>query len=224
MQENIKKTIEQLQDNFADKLIDKLIDTEFAMFQHVQGSHGRASCQNDPKTFHMMRKAQFCTWSVEVLESYEADLERAGQEGRNMPEEKYAFMMESTHPVEFVAIAHLLPRLSASKIAMRESIVATYMIWERQLLADYPYIKAQGRPSFSHEDIVRGTSVETYLRGELSTYSMATLMLLDVYTKACAKQARNLAFENLAYISKCYGHESVEKAEEWAKQRVLQRA
>ncbi len=201
-------------------LIDTIIDTEFAMFQHVQGSHGRASCQNDPKTFCIMRKAQFLTWSHEILTSYLDDLTKAGESGRNMPEEKYAFMMESTHPVEFAAIAHHLPTLSPSKIALRENIVATYMIWERQLLVDYPSIKAQGRPSFSHEDAMRGTSVETYLRGELSTYSMATLVLLDVYTKASVKRGRNLAYENLAYISKCYGHESVEKTEEWARQRA----
>lgn len=196
--------------------IETIIETEFAMFQHVQGTHGRASCQNDPKTFRIMRKAQFITWSAEVLESYADDLVKAGQGGRNLPEEKYAYMMESTHPLEFAAIAQHLPTLSASKIALRESIVATYMTWERALLADYPHIKAQGRPSFSSDDLIRGTSVETYLRGELSTYSMATLVLLDVYAKSCAKMGRNLAFENLEYISKCYGHKSVEDAEKWA--------
>ncbi len=203
-----------------DARIEEIIATEFAMFQHVQGTNGRASCQNDPKTFHIMRKAQFITWSAEILESYAADLAKAGEIGRNMPEEKYAYMMESTHPLEFAAIAQHLPKLSASKLALRESIVATYMAWERELLVKYPHIKAQGRPSFSSDDLTLGTSVETYLRGELSTYSMATLVLLDVYAKSCAKVQRNLAYENLAYISSCYGHASVDAAEAWAKERV----
>lgn len=79
-------------------LIDLVIDKEWKMFDRVQNEGGRASCQNDPATFRIMRASQFMTWPEDLLRSYLADLEHAERAGRNLLTEKYAFMMEYTLP------------------------------------------------------------------------------------------------------------------------------
>ena len=91
------------------ELIDRIVDKEWKMFDLVRNEGGRASCQNDPATFRIMRSSQFMTWPQDLLQSYLADLEAAERAGRNLLTEKYAFMMESTAPLEFRRIRHMLP-------------------------------------------------------------------------------------------------------------------
>ena len=49
--------------------IEAIIRLEWKQFQGVHNEGGRASCQDDPKTFEIMRKSQFLTWDLEALES-----------------------------------------------------------------------------------------------------------------------------------------------------------
>ncbi|MFV0421629.1 DUF4125 family protein [Oleidesulfovibrio sp.] len=198
------------------ELIERIMSLELSMFQNVHGSDGRASCQNDPETFRIMRKSQFITWTAQILESYYKDLQTAEHDKRNLLSEKYAFMMESTHPKEFAGIRHMLPVLPAHFCVLRENIATNYMFWEQELTKNYPHLKAQGRPSFSKQDIFGITSVETYLRGELSTYSLTTLQKLLEYTNACRKKGRNLAEETLAETMVHYGFASIQEGEAWA--------
>ena len=76
------------------ELIENIVDREWSMFDRVRNEGGRASCQNDPATFRIMRTSQFMTWPEDLLRSYLADLEAADRVGRNLLTEKYAFMME----------------------------------------------------------------------------------------------------------------------------------
>jgi hypothetical protein len=52
------------------------------------------------------------------------------------------------------------------------------LLWEEELSQKFPYILGRGRPIYSSEDTARVTSLETYLRGELATYSLPTLELI----------------------------------------------
>ena len=50
---------------------------EWQQFTQVKNQGGRASCQEDTYTFDIMRKSQFYTWDLPVLESYQEDLKEA---------------------------------------------------------------------------------------------------------------------------------------------------
>lgn len=99
----------------ADSLANALVEREWNFFQDTHNMGGRASCQNDPATFAIMRKSQFVCWPMDALQAYAADLDQALAEGRNPVMEKYAYMMRRTHPAEFAAMAHLLPSVSGHK-------------------------------------------------------------------------------------------------------------
>ena len=76
------------------KLIQRLIEREWTLFDKVRNIGGRASCQDDRKTFFIMRGSQFLSWNVPLLESYENDLRAAQAEGRNLLAEKYGYRPE----------------------------------------------------------------------------------------------------------------------------------
>lgn len=46
------------------KLIQRLIEREWTLFDKVRNIGGRASCQDDRKTFFIMRGSQFLSWNV----------------------------------------------------------------------------------------------------------------------------------------------------------------
>ena len=64
-------------------IILKVLELEWEMFIGVSNIGGTASCQEDPKTFKIMRTSQFLTWSEDTLKSYLDDLITAREYGRN---------------------------------------------------------------------------------------------------------------------------------------------
>jgi Protein of unknown function (DUF4125) len=161
-----------------ENLINQIVGIEWKMFQKVQNIGGRASCQDDRKTFEVMRFSQFMSWSEAALESYLNDLTDAERQGRNLLTEKYARMLESTSPSEYAHLENLLPPLTSEVISLIERIVEIVLPWEEELSQKFPYILGRGRPIHSSEDTAFVTSLETYLRGELATYSLPTLELI----------------------------------------------
>lgn len=155
--------------------MERILELEWSMFSEVKNVGGQASCQTDRASFDVMRKSQARSLSPEVLESWLADLEDARRVGRNLMTEKYAWMMESTSPVEFARIAILLPALDAACLCAVEDIIALHVAWKAQMEQLYPCLSGCGRPLRSAEDSPWSTSFETYLRGELKTCSPRTL-------------------------------------------------
>ena len=99
------------------ELIEAVCGYEWDMFSKVNNIGGKASCQNDEAFFKKMRVCQFAGWSDDMLASYLVDLVEAAAMERNLPMEKYAWMMESTHPAEFGPLRSSLPDLSAEQWA-----------------------------------------------------------------------------------------------------------
>ncbi|MGN1171209.1 MAG: DUF4125 family protein, partial [Lachnospiraceae bacterium] len=63
------------------------------------------------------------------------------------------------------------------------------------------------------EDTLWNTSYETYLRGELSTYSDRTLELYGRFITELCRQGKNLAEMTLSNTAVLYGYESLEDLE-----------
>lgn len=195
-------------------LIAQIVAQEWAMFNEVQNAGGRADCQNNPREFEIMRTAQLKTWSYDVQRSYLNDLTNAAYVGRNMLTEKYAFMMESTHPQEYAQIKQFLPEIQPEINAKIDEIVDINLDWQKEADEKYPNLRAKGRPLSSKEDTMYVTSFETYLRGELKTYSADTILTLHAYTLACLDKGYNMAIANLQNMMIQYGFASAEEANE----------
>lgn len=195
-------------------LIADIIQAEWRMFQNVQNAGGRAPCQDDTQTFRIMRESQSAGWSDEMLESYFDDLKTAEKEGRNLLTEKYARMMKSTSPAEYARIESLLPPLDAQVTDLIDRITVVFLDWERELSQKFPHVLAKGRPIFSTQDSPVSVSLETYLRGELATYSRKTLELYWANVEKQKAAGINGSAITLTHIVKQYGYNSLEEANE----------
>ena len=195
------------------ELAEEITQREWKMFHSTQNIGGQASCQNDRETFEIMRRSQWETCNRAVLESYLADLIRAESAGNNLLTEKYARMMEYTMPEEYRRIKDKLPEVSEVKRELTEKILEIYLQWRENVNEKYPKISNSGRPLEKEDDTAEVTSVETYYRGELLTYSEKTLELYYSYILKCVSDGRNLVYDNLLNTVKMYGYNSLEDAE-----------
>ncbi len=150
--------------NTREDLISRIIETEWNMFSSVQNRGGKASCQEDPVTFKIIRKSNFMSWSDATLESYLNDLEEAKKAGKNLMTLKYARM------------EGLIPALNPEALPLIDKIVEIECRWLAELAEKSPHLKP-ARPIYSKEDTPFAVSSETYARGELETYSKRTLEL-----------------------------------------------
>ena len=194
-------------------IIEQIVEMEWEMFQNVRNTGGRAACQDDFETFDVMRKSQFLIWDLPLLESYWQDLQEGKAQGRNLVMEKYAYMMESTAPKEYEAIATGLPKISEEKQAMVEQIVAIQVGWREEFAEKYPHLSGQARFIHTSEDTLYDISFETYLRGELKTYSMQTLVLYGRRIVAFVQEQKNMTEEIMRYTTAFYGYKTLEDAE-----------
>ena len=194
-------------------MIDKIIELEWKQFDQVKNEGGRASCQNDFETFSIMRKSQYLTWNEELLSSYYADLLLAEQNGWNLIMEKYARMMQSTAPKQYAELAFTLPVRSKEREQITEEIVRIQVAWMEQFSEKFPKMAGNARSIHTYEDTAYNTSYETYLRGELGTYSEETFVLYGRFIARLLKEERNLAYETMRNTAMLYGYQSVEEAE-----------
>ena len=148
-----------------------------------------------------------------MRESYAADLRRAKLEGRNLLSEKYGYMMQRTSPVEYERIRDRLPFRTPEKLELMEQICRVQVAWLKELSVEYPMLTGRGRSVSRDEDSLFATSFETYLWGELSTYSLCTLQLYWAYVERLAQQGGNLNRDILCRSVAGYGFPDPETAE-----------
>jgi len=203
-----------------EQVLRDILDLEWEMFHSVQGIDGPAACQQDRKTFEIMRSSQLRGWKDEVAESYLDDLRQAKARGRNLMTEKYARMMEYTSPCEYRRIAPNLPPLSAEAVSLIERIAQISVRWMEELVAKYPHVGAQGRAVRNSGDTAYSPSFETYTRGELATYGVRTLELLEKHYLDMAAAGENPAEVILRHTVAQYGYASLERAEAAQKARA----
>lgn len=186
---------------------------EFEAFDKVQNEGGRASCQNNWPTFKVMRMSQYMTWNEDMLLQYLYEFKTNYANGRNMIEEKYARMMESTAPEEYEQFADRIPEIAAGKREIMEQIIELQVTWMEEFAAEYPKLAGNARTIHTAQDLPYDTSYETYLRGELGTYSDKLLEMYGRYIVEYAKSGRSVTREIMANTIKFYGYKSFEEAE-----------
>ncbi|MCI9077151.1 MAG: DUF4125 family protein [Dorea sp.] len=197
-----------------ESLINQIVALEWQQFQNVNNEGGRAECQDNRETFEIMRKSQFLAWDQDVLESYLQDLTEAEKKHWNLLTEKYARMMESTVPEQFAEIKDRLPARSRRRIQAQEEMISMQIHWEEEFAKQYPHVAKRGRKLRTSEDTPWDTSIETYARGELGTYSDRTIELLGNMYRKLEREGENLSIKILKNMVHFYGYVSLEKAEE----------
>lgn len=194
-------------------LVKNIIDLEWEMFSQVENRGGRAPCQENGAMFADMRANQLEAWNGEMLESYYQDLREAKEEGRNSLGEKYGYMMERTSPAEYEEIKDQLPPRTLEKDYLIDWISEAHVTWQEELARQYPHLTGQGRVIRKSGDSLTTTSFETYLWGELATYSVRTLRLYAAYVEQLQKTGKSMnrmILENT--VARC-GYGSLEAAE-----------
>lgn len=191
----------------------EIISIEWEMFRVVHGTQGLASCQQDEQSFAKTRACQFASWPDTLLDSYHADLEHAARSGRNLIWEKYAWMMHETDPAAFASLAERLPALSEETKMLVYLICTQESVWAQEFARDYPGITQRGRPLTQDNSLE--TSVNTYLWGELCTYSLQTLRIFWQFIQKLTAKEQNLHRSIMEYTMMLYGFDSLETAEKF---------
>ncbi len=215
--DRILKSIPQKQerdDSFQNALVEELVLLEWKAFDQVENEGGRADCQDDWNTFSIMRRSQYMTWTTQMLKSYINDFRRAGERGWNLITEKYGRMMESTAPARFAQIKDSFPELPQMKKEIIEEIVKIQVGWMEDFARRYPKAAGSARRIYTAEDTPFDTSYETYLRGEISTYSDETLDLYGRFIAGLCREEKNLAEMTMTNTARLYGYESLQELEE----------
>lgn len=196
-----------------DELVSEIVKLEWNAFDKVENAGGRAGCQDDFSTFSVMRKSQYLAWSEELLGSFYLDFIRANENNWNLITEKYGRMMEYTVPEEYEAIKESFPPCSEKKRAIVDEIAKLQVEWMEEFARQYPKMAMQARSIRSETDTPFNTSYETYLKGELLTYSDQTLALYGKWIVDLERKGENLAKIIMTNTALLYGYTSLEAAE-----------
>ena len=78
---------------------------------------------------------------------------------------------------------------------------------------NYPKMASNARSVHSYEDTSDNTSYETYLRGELGTYSDKLISLYGRFIVSLSKENKNLAYLIMENTAKLYGYKSLDDVE-----------
>jgi hypothetical protein len=201
-------------------IIKEILFKEWKMFINVQNKGGKALCQEDHKTFTIMRSSQFESLPIKILESYFHDLAVAERQGRNLMTDKYARMMESTAPLEYEEIKNSLVEIDSVSQKYIEEIIPIFLEWEKEFRLEYPFLSSISRAVFSSDDSLSSTSFETYLKAEFSTYSSNTLRLYYNFIQKMVKNNINISRQIQLNIITKYGFNSLQEANDAVKRKL----
>lgn len=196
-----------------ESLVDIIVKMEFEAFDVVKNEGGRADCQDNWNTFSIMRKSQYLTWNYDMLDEYAWYFKKCAENGRNLITEKYGRMEKSTAPERYEAIKDNFPVHSEQRENIAEAVIAIQVTWMEEFAEQYPNMAGQARSIHTYEDNPLNTSYETYLRGELGTYSDELMSMYAAFVLDIKNKGNNLAkmiMENTALL---YGYASLEEAE-----------
>ena len=210
-EELMEKALFSLKDNA--ELAMEIAKAEFKEFDKVKNLGGRAECQNNWPTFSIMRRSQYLTWNRTMLLQYLYDFRRESRLHHNLITEKYGRMMESTVPGEYERIKDNFETLPADKKAIVETVTDIQVKWMEDFSEEYPRLAGRARSIRTDEDTEDNTSYETYLRGEISTYSDKMLELYARFIVELSREGKNLARQIMENNVRLYGYKDLDTAE-----------
>jgi len=179
-------------------IIDRILDIELGMILSLPTSW-KNFYREHPERFKFSRSAQFIPWSLEALKSYLNDLEGALHDGVNLISIRIdnVHNPKNTNPIVDVIVAH-------------------QCLWQREVIRKYPAMMNGKRMAGNIGESPFLASFESYLKGELETYSDRTLSLLhrDILDKHA--QGINMAEETYRYLIHELGFDSLSEAEKHA--------
>ena len=132
--------------------------------------------------FTRMREPQLMTWSLEVLESYCADLERAKTYHTSLFIERFVYVYGCSKEVSH---RYRFPIKSLEFKKYVDFIVKIALIWETRARMQFPIFTKRMGPLIVEEDTQRDPSYEVRLRAELMTYSAETLHAYFEFVVQC---------------------------------------
>lgn len=197
-----------------DEVINEVVKLEFEAFDKVQNVGGRAECQNNWPFFYIMRKSQYMTWTDDMLLCIRDLWKEYTQIGWNFITEKYGRMMEYTSPEEYAQIKDSFPVKDEKTRNIVDQIAQIQVGWMEEFAKNYPKLSSNARDISSNADNMYNTSYETYLKGELLTYSDELLKLYAEYVIKLAREGKNLAEMTIKNTAILQGYKSLEDAEE----------
>ena len=106
-----------------------------------------------------------------------------------------------------------MPVLSRQRIAQQEHIIVQQLTWARDFKDRYPRLGQKMRTLTTDGDSPENTSFETYLRGELGTYSERTLDLYGIFIESCIKKGINLTEQAIGWTVRIAGFPNLADAE-----------
>ena len=201
-------------------IIGTILEKEWGMFAAVNdraaqdpSNKNRPSCRDFPDEFRLHRTAQLTAWSENTLAAYLDDLVEAEQSGKNLMTYKYARM------------EGLIPKENHSPHIDR--IAGIMVDWQREFIRSYPRIMSGGRPLTRDQGRNQGggqdrnpggnqgglVSFETYLRGELETYSEKTLASLYGDVQDYQRRGKTFPEEIYTFLAREKGYASIAQAE-----------
>ncbi len=194
-------------------IIENIMALEWKQFDKVHNEGGRAACQDDYDTFKIMRLSQYMVWPENLLTAFCDDLQKADKNGWNLIAEKYGRMMKNTAPEQYKKIEGQFTKISEERHRLQETIILLQVGWMEHFAKEFPAIAGGSRKIHSYEDSIYETSYETYLRGEISTYSDETFLQYAQFITEAMKSGRNIAREIMGNTVALYGYKSLEDAE-----------
>lgn len=197
-----------------EELIINIVEKEWDMFKVLKNVGKRAECQNNKPEFIIMRKGQWNNLPIKILESYNQDLDDAIINNRNLLFEKYVRMMKYSSPIEYEDLKHTLFELSLGMKTLIRQIEKIYLNWAKEFEEKYPKISKLCRPVTKEFDTKDRTSLQTYLIGELSSYSLKTLVFYLDYVKECKENNLNLVYLTNKDVISQKGFDDLDKLEE----------
>ncbi|MBU5669780.1 DUF4125 family protein [Peptoniphilus sp. MSJ-1] len=180
-----------------EKILKEIVKNEWYFFTNVNNIKKRSYCQDDSQTFIFSR---LCYWGIYndiILNSYLNDLIDAKNNNRNLVTEKYAYMMQYTDPSYYKSIEHKLPKISAFKSNIINSIMLIYMSWEEDIKNKNSKLLDNNRDLYNQSISTGQTTIEQYFKGELTSYSESTLNLILKYYLSAYNKGINLVERNL---------------------------
>lgn len=179
------------------EMIRELLVLEWGLFDAVEGLEGRASCQDDARSFFVYRLAQYLAFPFSFAHMALDDVRRLRGQGRNPVFEKYARMMAATDHDRYQSTwIHVLPAVSPVRACALRELEQALAPFSRAASQEMPAATAHARVETS---LPQRVSAADYLLGEVSPYSLRTIWLLRDALRDMGKSDVNPILDAYAY-------------------------